>query len=145
MGYNPINGEAYAPKDIPAAAEQGHDNTQAASAASSENANPQPVAEKAANGQDQTNNANNAQKVSSFLSNGPVQLGVRGRIWVTALNCSMMISTPFTRLKRYDVDNFSVLRTVFLRTLDDYFSFQNVHTSVRVFHPPGGRSNGPLW
>jgi len=22
---------------------------------------------------------------------------------------------------------------------------KNVHTSVRVFHPPGGKSNGPLW
>jgi hypothetical protein len=78
VGYNPINGEAYAPKETPAVnndkpAEQSHENTQVSSGASSENANPQPAAEKTGNGQDQTSNANNAQKVSSFLPNGVVQ------------------------------------------------------------------------
>ncbi|UJR21897.1 hypothetical protein I4U23_024969 [Adineta vaga] len=93
-GYNPINGEAYTPKENintnEKEAETGHENTEA-------------------NGNAQVATAENTQTP-------------------TATNPA----------EKEDVKKVA-------DATDGNAAQKNIHTSVRVFHPPGGRSNGPLW
>jgi hypothetical protein len=116
MGYNPINGEAYAPKDnvnsktnendkqpdlTVKAPEEQNVNAQAAPTDSAENNNAQVApATTTENGNVQaapakTSENGNAQKLDNAANGNNAQ--------------------------------------------------KNVHTNVRIVHPPGGKSNGPLW
>jgi len=108
VGYNPINGESYTPKENvnsngkqpdtavkTSEAENGTaqvESTDKAQEATATKANEHDNVEKPVSG-------NDGQKVRNKSSRVVILNSVVVRIKVIDYNCSMMISTPFTRLK----------------------------------------------
>jgi hypothetical protein len=125
MGYNPINGESYAtkandkqPEPIAKKAEEENGNAQAASTNSVENTNVQetPV--------NNTENGSTPAAPGNTTENGNTQAAP------TNANGNGNVQKPVEK-----ADNAANVNN----------AQKNVHTSVRVCHPPGGKSNGPLW
>jgi hypothetical protein len=117
MGYNPINGEAYSNKDNANAKQP--DSTVKTTEEEKGNGQAAPT-----NDNVNTENGSAQAAPTNSTENGSAQAAATN----TAVNGNAQ--KPVEK-----VDN----------AANGDNAQKNVHTSVRVFHPPGGKSNGPLW
>jgi hypothetical protein len=108
VGYNPINGESYTPKENvnsngkqPETAVKTSEAENGAAQVESTDKAQEATATKATEHDkvEKPDSGNDAQKVRNEFSRVVILNSVVVRIKVIEYNCSMMISTPFTRLK----------------------------------------------
>jgi len=113
VGYNPINGESYTPKEnvnsngkqpdtAVKTSEAENGTAQVESTDKVQEASTEIVTTTKANEHDKVekpDSGNDGQKVRNKFSRVVILNYVGVRIKVIEYNCSMMISTPFTRLK----------------------------------------------
>ncbi|CAF1167489.1 unnamed protein product [Adineta steineri] len=109
VGYNPINGEAYAPKET---------------AVNTTNEKEQPDSTVKPSEPENTNVV-----PTESNENVPVTSSDNGQTTTPAAETSDVKASVEKTENATNGNN----------------AQKNVHTSVRVFHPPGGKSNGPLW
>jgi hypothetical protein len=115
MGYNPINGEAYSNKDN----------------AKQPDSTVKTTEEEKGNGQAAPTN-DNVHTENGSAQAAPTNSTENGSAQAAATNTAVNGNAQKPVEK---VDN----------AANGDNAQKNVHTSVRVFHPPGGKSNGPLW
>lgn len=103
VGYNPINGEAYTPKENVNANDKETDSTVKTTEVENDNGH-----------------VDNAQVAPTDTTPTP--------------SASVTENKDVKQAAGKNEDS-----------TNENNAQKNVHTSVRVFHPPGGKSNGPLW
>jgi hypothetical protein len=115
VGYNPINGESYGVNSKTNENEKQPEPT--VKAAEEPNGNAQAPAE------------NGSAQATAPPATNPTE-NVNAQAVPAETTATVSAQAPPAEAKNgQKVDN----------------AQKNVHTSVRVFHPPGGKSNGPLW
>ncbi|CAF3660491.1 unnamed protein product [Rotaria sp. Silwood1] len=159
VGYNPINGESYTMKsninskniendkqiDVSnkKTIEEENNNVQVTSTNSIENSNIQKTVEKSDDGNNVGYNPINGESytmknnINSKNIENDKQIDVSNKTIEEENNNVQVTSTN-------SIENSNIQKTV-EKSDDGNNGQKNVHTSVRVCHPPGGKSSGPLW
>ncbi|UJR27332.1 hypothetical protein I4U23_008625 [Adineta vaga] len=119
VGYNPINGESYSTKDGL--------NSKLEQLEIQDNEKESDDTVKTLKQADEEENGHKEESDKNSTNNGHIQESVE-----TIENGNTQASVDKPTNGHANGTN-------------GHSNGKNTHTSVRVFHPPGGRSNGPLW
>jgi len=130
MGYNPINGESYSTKD----------NVNSKNDKKPESTVKKPEEE---NGNAQAAPANSAENNNVQVT--PANTTENGNTPATPANATEHGNSQAVPTKANENGNAQKPVEKADNAANGNNAQKNVHTSVRVFHPPGGKSNGPLW